>query len=54
MEEFEKLVAESFQAELVPAEDSTGASQPEPTQESAPAAESQPAPETLSEQEKAG
>ena len=29
MEEFEKLVAESFQAELVPAQDSTGASEPE-------------------------
>ena len=54
MEEFEKLVAESFQAELVPAEDSTGASQPESTPESAPPAESQPAPETLSEHEKAG
>ena len=55
MEEFEKLVAESFQAELVSAEDSTGASRPESTPESAPPpAESQPAPETLSEQEKAG
>jgi segregation and condensation protein B len=54
MEEFEKLVAESFQAELVPAEDSAAASQPEPPPESAPAAESQPGPETLSEQEKAG
>jgi segregation and condensation protein B len=54
MEEFEKLVAESFQAELVPAEDTTGTSEPEPTPESAPPAESQPAPATPSEQEKAG
>jgi segregation and condensation protein B len=54
MEEFEKLVAESFQAELVPAEDTTGTSEPESTPESAPPAESQPAPATPSEQEKAG
>ena len=54
MEEFEKLVAESFQAELVPAEEATGTSEPESTPESAPPAESQPAPATPSEQEKAG
>jgi segregation and condensation protein B len=54
MEEFEKLVAESFQAELVPAEGATGTSEPESTPESAPPAESQPAPATPSEQEKAG
>lgn len=54
MEEFEKLVAESFQAELVPAEEATGASEPESTPESAPPAESQPAPATLAEQEKTG
>ena len=54
MEEFEKLVAESFQAELVPAEDATGAGGRESAPESVPPAESQPAPETLPEQEKAG
>ena len=54
MEEFEKLVAESFQAELVPAEDAAGASERASPPEGAPPAESQPAPETLPEQEKAG
>ena len=52
MEEFEKLVAESFQAELLPAEST-------PTAEAAPAAEDQvsevePEGESVSETEKAG
>jgi segregation and condensation protein B len=52
MEEFEKLVAESFQAELLPAEST-------PTAEAAPAAEDQvsevePESESVSETEKAG
>jgi segregation and condensation protein B len=52
MEEFEKLVAESFQAELLPAEST-------PTAEAAPAAENQvsevePASESVSETKKAG
>ena len=51
MEEFEKLVAESFQAELIPAE--------APTAEAAPAdesevAETEAASESVSETEKAG
>jgi segregation and condensation protein B len=51
MEEFEKLVAESFQAELIPAE--------APTAEAAPAgesevAETEVASESVSETEKAG
>jgi segregation and condensation protein B len=54
MEEFEKLVAESFQAELVPAEERTGANERESPPESSPPADSQPVPESLSEQEKAG
>jgi len=52
MEEFEKLVAESFQAELIPTESA-------PTAEAAPAAdnevaEAEPASESASETEKAG
>jgi segregation and condensation protein B len=53
MEEFEKLVAESFQAELVPAE----ATAPEPQQspsEAAHAIEAPRASESIAEQEKAG
>jgi segregation and condensation protein B len=52
MEEFEKLVAESFQAELVPAETGSASDQPSPS-EAAPS-EAQPAPENVAEQEKAG
>jgi segregation and condensation protein B len=52
MEEFEKLVAESFQAELVLAETGSASDQPSPS-EAAPS-EAQPAPENVAEQEKAG
>ena len=53
MEEFEKLVAESFQAELVPAESGPGSDQPSPSE--ADPSETQPAaPENVAEQEKAG
>jgi segregation and condensation protein B len=52
MEEFEKLVAESFQAELVPAETGSASDPPSPS-EAAPS-EAQPAPENVAEQEKAG
>jgi segregation and condensation protein B len=52
MEEFEKLVAESFQAELVPAETGSASDQPSPS-EAAPS-EAQPAAENVAEQEKAG
>jgi len=53
MEEFEKLVAESFQAELLPAE--TGpASDQAPTSEATAAPEAQPAAESIAEEEKAG
>jgi segregation and condensation protein B len=53
MEEFEKLVAESFQAELLPAE--TGpASDQATTSEATAANEAQPAAENIVEEEKAG
>jgi segregation and condensation protein B len=52
MEEFEKLVAESFQAELVPAE--TGSASDQPSSSEAAPSEAQPAPENVAEQEKAG
>ena len=54
MEEFEKLVAESFQAELVPAENATTASAQPPTPEEASATEAQPTSETITQEEKAG
>jgi segregation and condensation protein B len=54
MEEFEKLVAESFQAELVPAENATTASDQPPTPEEASATEAQPTSETITQEEKAG
>lgn len=54
MEEFEKLVAESFQAELVPAETATQASQPASSGESTPAADVIPSSESVPEAEKAG
>jgi segregation and condensation protein B len=53
MEEFEKLVAESFQAELVPAEAGPPSDQPSPT-ETTTHGEAQPAPESIAEEEKAG
>jgi len=49
MEEFEKLVAQSFQEELIPAE--SVASEPSPTPESATESEAQA---EVTEQEKAG
>jgi len=49
MEEFEKLVAQSFQEELIPVE--SAASEPSPTPESATESE---APAEVTEQEKAG
>jgi segregation and condensation protein B len=59
MEEFEKLVAESFQAELIPAESAADQNSPvaDPapvTSESSDAQTSEPAPEEASPQEKAG
>jgi len=53
MEEFEKLVAESFQAELVPAE-SGPASERTPASEATASSEAQPAAESIAEEEKAG
>jgi segregation and condensation protein B len=53
MEEFEKLVAESFQAELVPAEAGPASDQPSPS-EAAPSEAQPAAPENVAEQEKAG
>jgi segregation and condensation protein B len=53
MEEFEKLVAESFQAELIPAESAAAATEPAAPQTS-PSQEGQPATETVAEEEKAG
>jgi segregation and condensation protein B len=52
MEEFEKLVAESFQSELIPAE--TAASSETAQPESSEASETEPTSETLSETKKAG
>jgi len=52
MEEFEKLVAESFQAELIPA-DSAATEQSHP-QSSEPAQQVEPATEEISQTEKAG
>ena len=56
MEEFEKLVAESFQAELMPAENAAAEAQSEPAPESSqtPAIESATADPALSVEEKAG
>jgi segregation and condensation protein B len=53
MEEFEKLVAESFQSELIPAENGPSETEPAPTAqtEKVPEAES---PESVHETEKAG
>ncbi len=53
MEEFEKLVAESFQEELVPAESAASADSVQPA-ESGGSAEDEPAGESVSEAEKAG
>ena len=53
MEEFEKLVAESFQAELVPAENAATVNETS-APESVPAVESQTTPETVAKEEKAG
>ena len=54
MEEFEKLVAESFQAELVPAENATTASGQAPSTESAQSPEAVPPGEAIQEAEKTG
>ena len=53
MEEFEKLVAESFQAELIPAESSAPEPEALPAAESAQASEPQPE-EQIAHEEKAG
>jgi segregation and condensation protein B len=53
MEEFEKLVAESFQSELIPAESAPGAAEAAQPGESA-AAETETTSESVSEAEKAG
>lgn len=54
MEEFEKLVAESFQAELVPTENATSASEQPPSVESTQAPETVHPAESIPETEKAG
>jgi|SRR5579862_303297 len=53
MEEFEKLVAESFQAELIPAE-SAAASEAAPADASSETMDAAPATENVTETEKAG
>jgi len=53
MEEFEKLVAQSFQEELVPAESATAASEPAPVSVTNSSQEPQ-ASETIAQEEKAG
>ena len=53
MEEFEKLVAQSFQEELVPAESAAGESASAPVSDNSQPAESEPASEHVTE-EKAG
>lgn len=52
MEEFEKLVAESFQAELTPAVSAVSSNEPPPLSESTPSAQPPSSPETI--EEKAG
>src|SRR5271166_2883206 len=54
MEEFEKLVAESFQAELIPAESLPAIHETSPAAESSASAEPEPSTETVPEAEKAG
>src|SRR5262249_31981653 len=53
MEEFEKLVAESFQAELVPAEATSASDQTSASEATGPN-EAQPGPDGIAEEEKAG
>jgi len=52
MEEFEKLVAQSFQEELIPAENAS--SEPNPSPASIDESEPEPTIENVAEQEKAG
>jgi segregation and condensation protein B len=54
MEEFEKLVAESFQSELIPAESAASADEVARPTESREAPEPEPSSESVSETEKAG
>ena len=54
MEEFEKLVAESFQAELIPAESVAPAQEASTSVEPEPVVQSEPSGETVHEAEKAG
>ncbi|MGC2475593.1 MAG: SMC-Scp complex subunit ScpB [Candidatus Sulfotelmatobacter sp.] len=54
MEEFEKLVAESFQAELIPAESVGPAQEASTSVEPEPVVQSEPSGETVHEAEKAG
>ena len=54
MEEFEKLVAESFQSELIPAESTAAPSEPTQEADSAPANESHTEPDQVAQEEKAG
>jgi len=55
MEEFEKLVAESFQAELIPAENAAASSEPASPAGSTPPTATQPAAQAVAEEEeKAG
>jgi segregation and condensation protein B len=54
MEEFEKLVAESFQAELIPAESASVSPEATPVAEAAQLGESQPEADHIAQEEKAG
>jgi segregation and condensation protein B len=54
MEEFEKLVAESFQAELMPAENAVGEVEPAPVSESPESQASEPVQAEAAVEEKAG
>jgi segregation and condensation protein B len=54
MEEFEKLVAESFQSELIPAEIAASATEATPTESSEPVLQPESATDDVPEAEKAG
>jgi hypothetical protein len=54
MEDFEKLVAESFQSELIPAESASAPPETTAAAEGAQANESRPEPVQIAQEEKAG
>jgi hypothetical protein len=54
MEEFEKLVAESFQSELIPAESAASADEIERPTQDTESPEAEASSESVSETEKAG